>query len=84
MSLHSPYTICWILWVSWFVIEECLALRNGGYKGTLSYHVWTVFAIDTCHNPPKQWVTPAWRLRRFLLASLMAWLSLHLLTGGTF
>jgi len=74
----SLWTIAWLLWFLWFAIEEGLALAIGGWRATLSGHVWIWFAIKTLDGQP----APHWRIRRFALASFLAWLCLHFLSGG--
>lgn len=75
----SVWTIGWLAWLAFFVVEETLALRNRTKGDTLSEHVWRWFAI-TGSKAPRPWV----RLRRFVLLALLAWLCLHFLTGGVF
>lgn len=76
MNTSSIFTVGWILWVLWFAIEEGYALATHNMAGTLSDHVWYWFSIKG-HSD-------FWRLRRFMLLSFLAWLSLHFLTGGKF
>lgn len=73
------WTIGWLVWLLWFVVEEALALRPGHRGATLSEHVWKWFAI-TGSKAPAPWT----RLRRFALLAFLAWLVLHFLTGGVF
>lgn len=75
----SSWTIGWLAWIGWFAVEEGLALRTGSTAPTLSGHFWKWFAIGK-NTGPTPWV----RLRRFTLLAGLAWLSLHLLTGGIF
>lgn len=71
----------WVGWLLWFFIEEGLALYEAGWEATLSGHVWRVFAIkDSLGNLYGR--TTAWRLRRIALLGIMAWLTVHFLTGG--
>lgn len=67
-------------WVHWLVVlfgvPEGVALYLGKPERTLSRKTWKWAAI---HEKGR-----GWRLRRLLLLTLMAWLSLHLLTGGFF
>lgn len=76
----SPWTIGWLLWGGWFAVEEGWALRTVGTRGTLSYLVWTLGGT----RRPTPRPTPFLRVRRFALAAVMAWLSLHFLSGGVF
>lgn len=80
----SPYTLGWLLWIAWFVIEEGVALTKGGKGATLSAHVWWWFGTTTnsLHVHPNP--TAGLRARRFALAAFLAWLCLHFLTGGVF
>lgn len=77
----SIWTIGWLAWGAWFAIEEGGALATVGTKGTLSYLVWT---LGGTRGGPKPGPGPLLRTRRFVLAAVMAWLSLHFLTGGAF
>lgn len=72
----TGWTTAWILWAAMFATIELPALLNKTPGDTLSEHIWTWFAI---RNKPKQW-----RLRRAALLTGIAWLTLHLLTGGTY
>lgn len=77
----STWTIGWLLWGAWFAVEEGWALRTVGTRGTLSYLVWT---LGGTRGGPKRGPGPLLRVRRILLAAVMAWLCLHFLTGGAF
>lgn len=78
------YTVGWLVWIAWFLIEEGVALTKGGKGATLSAHVWWWFGTsrDSLHVHPAP--TPALRARRFTLLALLAWLAVHFLTGGLF
>lgn len=41
----SGWTIAWILWIAWFVIEEGVALALKKPGRTLSEHVWAWFHV---------------------------------------
>ena len=75
------WTIGWLAWGLWFVIEESLAFWKVGARGTLSWLVWTLGGTRDGVAPGPG---PLLRTRRFVLAAFMAWLSLHFLTGGAF
>jgi hypothetical protein len=75
----NAYTIGWLAWLAWFAIEEGLALLRGTTADTLSGHVWHWFAVGG-NTDPTGWQ----RTRRFGLLAGLAWLSVHLLTGGMF
>ena len=70
------YTLLWLLWIGAFFGIEGPALFNKQAGDTLSEHVWQWFSI--------KYKGPAWKLRRFVLLSFLAWLSAHFLTGGLF
>jgi hypothetical protein len=80
----TVYTIGWLVWIGWFLLEEGIALAKGGSEATLSGHVWKWFGTSrkdwTVHPTP----TPGIRARRFALLAFMAWLAVHFLTGGRF
>jgi hypothetical protein len=83
----SLYTIGWLAWIGWFLLEEGLALFGHGRGNTLSEHVWRWFGIpETGHDQPAvhQPITGWVRARRFALLAFLAWLALHFLTGGRF
>lgn len=72
----SWYTWAWIFWFAFFLTIEGVALFNKQAGDTLSEHVWKWFSVRN--------MTWGWRARRFVLLAFMAWLSLHLLSGGHF
>lgn len=78
----TRWTAGWILWLLWFLFEELLAISYGGWQATLSGHVWMAFAIKDAQGRDLRERTTAWRLRRFLLLGFMAWLTVHLISGG--
>jgi hypothetical protein len=81
----TGYTIGWLAWIAWFLVEEGLALFKGGTKATLSGHVWQWFGINAGNGGAPATGETGWtQLRRFGLAAFLAWLSLHFLTGGAF
>lgn len=72
----DAYTIGWLVWIGWFLIEEGLSLFRGHTKDTLSGHVWAWFSVNSNGR--------FGQLRRFALLTFLAWLSAHFLTGGRF
>jgi hypothetical protein len=81
----SPWTIGWLLWAAWFAAEEGLALARGGSGTTLSAHLWRWFGIAGPGNPAAPRYPTGWvRARRAALLCALAWLCVHLLTGGAF
>ena len=83
----SLFTIGWLLWLAWFVVEEAVAFKSGTVGNTLSEHVWKWFGIPDANSkttltqePITGWV----RARRFALLAFLAWLVAHFLTGGWF
>ena len=74
------WTVGWIVWILWFVVEEGLALFAKGAHATFSAHVWDWFSI----KPRTQGTTnTGWqRARRTVLLLFMVWLVLHFVTGG--
>lgn len=77
----SIWTLGWIGWGLWFVIEEGAALKTVGTRGTLSYLVWT---LGGTRGGPKPGPGPLLRARRFGLLAVMAALTVHFMTGGAF
>jgi hypothetical protein len=78
----SPWTWAWAGWAVYFLIVEGMALFNSKPGDTLSEHVWAFIGIrrkGELRNP-----TGWTRARRFAVLAFMAWLSVHLLTGGIF
>lgn len=68
------YTLAWAGWGIWFAIVEWLAARNDEPGDMLSELVWSWASIKARAR--------AWRWRRIALVAFLAWLTLHLLTGG--
>jgi hypothetical protein len=75
----SGWTIGWLCWLGWFLLEEGFAVGKGGRSATLSGHVWKWFAVKT--GPAPSTVT---RLRRVALLGFLTWLVVHFLGGGAF
>lgn len=73
------YTVLWLAWLVWFLIEEGIALARGGPGATLSAHVWRWFGTDRNERHPQSGWT---RIRRVALAGFMLWLAIHFMTGG--
>lgn len=71
----SGYTIAWLAWLGAFGVIEGRALLSRKPGATLSEHVWKWFAVAGDNTG---WV----RMRRAALLAIMAWLSVHFLTGG--
>jgi hypothetical protein len=70
----DPFTMLWIFWIAMFFAIEVPAILNKRRGDTLSEHVWRWFAVTD---------KPAgWQLRRFILLTFLAWLTVHFLTGG--
>lgn len=86
MGLGSPWTWAWIGWLLYFVVVEGMALFNSKPGDTLSEHVWAWLGFALTgeggldYRHPSGWT----RLRRFLTLALLAWVSVHFLTGGVF
>jgi len=72
----SGWSIAWVWWIIAFGAIEGPALISKVPGATLSEHFWSWFSITTKSSQ--------WRLRRFCLLAGLAWLALHLLTGGAF
>lgn len=70
------WSLVWLAWLLIFLVAEGIALFNTEKGDTLSETVWRWASIKGKGR--------AWRLRRFALLCLLAWLSLHMLTGGAF
>lgn len=77
----SGWTWLWLGWGLYFVIVEGLALFNKRGGDTLSEHVWAFLGYDERRVGPP---SGSERLRRFLTLAGLAWLVIHLLTGGIF
>lgn len=69
-------TWLWIAWIVAFFALEVPALLNKREGDTLSEHLWRWFSINEQGH--------FWRLRRFALLAILAWLAAHLLTRGVF
>lgn len=72
----SPFTIAWLSILAAFLIVEFIAVFNSRPGDTLSEHVWDVLRI----RGDKKATTLTW-IARIVLAGLLAWLPIHLLTG---
>ncbi|WP_254708967.1 hypothetical protein [Streptomyces lunaelactis] len=73
------FTAAWVGWIASFCVIEGVALYRKQPDDTLSEHIWRWFHTAKGTVPDR-----TTRLRRFVLVAFMAWLSAHLLTGGTF
>lgn len=82
----SPWTWAWIAWGVYFAVVEGMALFNSTPGDTLSEHVWAWLGYAATGSGPLNLRKPSgWtRLRRFLTLAFLAWLAIHLLTGGVF
>jgi hypothetical protein len=71
----------WALWIVYFLVVEGIALFNHKTGDTLSEHVWAWlgYRVGQVGYP-----RGSQRLRRFLTLAFLAWLVVHLLTGGMF
>ena len=74
----------WIGWLGIFAGIEAAALLNAKPEDTLSERVWAWFAIDVDARGERKRGAKLWRVRRFTLLALVAWLAVHFLTGGAF
>lgn len=74
-------TWLWLVWGLYFLVVEGIALFNSRKGDTLSEHVWAWLGYDERRVGPP---TGSERLRRFLTLAFLAWLVVHLLTGGIF
>lgn len=74
------FTWLWIGWGLYFAIVEGMALMNSATGDSLSEHAWAWLGYSEGVRHPTGWT----RLRRFLLLAGLAWLIVHLLTGGVF
>lgn len=74
--MNDGYTIAWLLWILAFFVIEVPAILNKRLGDTLSEHVWRWFSVKSRST--------GWKIRRFSLLALLAWLSAHFLTGGAF
>lgn len=74
----NVYHIAWLVWAGcFFVIEFAALIFHRGQGDTLSECVWKIFAITGKNHA-------FWRLRRFMLLALLAWIVAHFLSGGQF
>lgn len=83
----SAWTWAWLGWGLIFCVIEGMALFNSKPGDTLSEHAWAWLGYNALTgNDPLELRSPSgWtRLRRFLLLAFLAWLAVHLLTGGIF
>lgn len=76
MPLARKYTLAWVIWLAMFGAIEGSALLNKKRGDTLTEHVRKWAAVG---NKPK-----GWRLRRFTLLTLLAWMAGHFLTDDEF
>lgn len=78
----SVWTWAWIGWGLLFAVIEGMALVNSRSGDTLSEHFWSWMGYSATARlrSPSGWT----RLRRFVLLAGLAWLIVHLLTGGVF
>lgn len=75
----NAWDYVWLAWLLSFVLIEGYALCSKGQRATFSEKVWKWFAIGKDYP-----TTGLVRLRRFTLLAFVAWLAIHLLTGGVF
>ncbi|WIM97851.1 hypothetical protein ACTOB_001405 [Actinoplanes oblitus] len=82
----SAWTWAWLAWGAIFCAIEGMALFNSRSGDTLSEHAWAWLGYAATGQGPQELRRPSgWtRLRRFLLLAGLAWLVVHLLTGGVF
>lgn len=74
-------TWAWIAWGAYFLGVEGAALLNSRKGDTLSEHVWAFLGYkDRQVGQP----TGSQRIRRYLMLGFLAWLVVHLMTGGIF
>ena len=71
----------WAAWIVYFLVVEGIALFNSRGGDTLSEHVWAWLGYKDGHVGRP---TGSQRLRRYLTLGFLAWLVIHLLTGGIF
>lgn len=65
------FTVGWIAWIVWFVVEEAVAILSNETANTLSGHVWYWFAV----------LDPAAAFRHLILLAFLVWLLFHLALG---
>ena len=75
--MNDLFQYLWIAWLGLFLAIEGVALANKAPGDTLSEHVRKWF-----HTAKGQKVDGTTKVRRLVLLSFMAWLSVHFLTGG--
>ena len=75
----SVWDYIWLTWIFVFVVIEAFALYSKDAGDTFSERIWEWFAIGKDYP-----TTGLVRLRRFTLLAFIAWLAIHLLTGGMF
>ncbi len=63
------YTIGWIMWGGWFVVNEGIAFWNDDYEGTLTAHIRQWFGTEG--------KAPGWMWRRMGLVFGLAILASH-------
>jgi hypothetical protein len=82
----SAWTWAWLGWGLYFAVVEGMALFNSKPGDTLSEHAWAWLGYAATGSGAQDLRKPSgWpRLRRFLLLAGLAWLAVHLLTGGVF
>ena len=71
----------WLVWGAYFVVVEGMALFNDTKGDTLSGHVWAWLGYREGRVGKP---TGSERLRRYLTLGFLAWLVVHLMTGGIF
>ncbi len=82
----TGWTWAWVGWGLIFAVIEGMALVNSKPGDSLSEHFWSFLGYAATGQGPLNYRHPSgWtRLRRFLLLAGLAWLVVHLLTGGIF
>jgi hypothetical protein len=80
----SGWTWAWLAWGLMFCVIEGMALFNSRSSDTLSEHVWLFLGYSMTGRGPLRQPTGWTRLRRFVVLAGLAWLIVHLLTGGIF
>jgi hypothetical protein len=80
----SGWTWAWLAWGLMFCVIEGMALFNSRSSDTLSEHVWLFRGYSMTGRGPLRQPTGWTRLRRFVVLAGLAWLIVHLLTGGIF
>lgn len=68
------WSYLWLAWLLAFCVIEGIAIFDSQRGNTLSENVWAWFSIKGKGR--------AWRFRRFVLLSFMAWLTVHFVSGG--